>query len=648
MCPLAARIRLGRRIIEAVDNTMRDYPLLAGLEGPAPLRDMDAEQLEALAGEMRRAIIDTVSRTGGHLGSSLGTVELSIALHAELESPRDRILWDVGHQAYGHKLLTGRLGDFATLRQYEGMSGFLRREESEHDVMGAGHASTSISYAVGLAEAMRVTGRWDRRIVSVIGDGAMTGGMAYEAMNHAGHLGSPITVVLNDNGMSISQNVGAVAGALQKARLDPTLTRVRTEIERGLGRIPGMHDLGNSLSNATKALFVPGQLFEALGFAYIGPIDGHDIRAIRRALQRTADSDRPVLLHVHTDKGRGYGPAEEDGEAMHGSGPFAVESGRAARPAAPGPPSYTEVFGTSLVREAEADPRVVGITAAMLKGTGINHMLARFPERTYDVGIAEQHGVVFAGGLAIAGYRPVCAIYSTFLQRAFDPIVHDIALQGLPVVFAIDRGGLVGDDGPTHHGVFDIAYLRPIPGMVLMAPMDEAELVHMLHTALAIDGPSAIRYPRGAGTGVALPARPEALEVGRGEVLAEGSRVAIVGYGYGVQVGLDAAGIVSEALGVRPTVVNARFAKPLDVELLEDLARTHEVVVTIEDHVLEGGFGSAVREAIGAMGAHLVHVGIPDRFIQHGRRDLLLAEAGVTPSAAAQAALAATGAHLAH
>lgn len=627
---------------------MRDYPLLAGLAGPAPLHDMDAEQLEVLAGEMRRAIIDTVSSTGGHLGSSLGTVELSIALHAELESPRDRILWDVGHQGYGHKLLTGRLGDFATLRQYEGMSGFLRREESEHDVMGAGHASTSISYAVGLAEAMRVTGRRDRRIVSVIGDGAMTGGMAYEAMNHAGHLGSPITVVLNDNGMSISQNVGAVAGALQKARLDPMLTRVRTEIERGLGRIPGMHDLGSSLSNATKALFVPGQLFEALGFAYIGPIDGHDIRAIRRALQRTADSDRPVLLHVHTDKGHGYGPAEEDGEAMHGSGPFAVESGRAARPAAPGPPSYTEVFGTALVREAEADPRVVGITAAMLKGTGMNHMLGRFPERTYDVGIAEQHGVVFAGGLAIAGYRPVCAIYSTFLQRAFDPIVHDIALQGLPVVFAIDRGGLVGDDGPTHHGVFDIAYLRPIPGMVLMAPMDEAELVHMLRTALAIDGPSAIRYPRGAGTGVALPARPEVLEVGRGEVIAEGSRVALVGYGYGVQVALDAAGIVSEALGVRPTVVNARFAKPLDVELLEDLARTHEVVVTIEDHVLDGGFGSAVREAIGGMDSHLVHVGIPDRFIQHGRRELLLAEAGVTPAAAAQAALAATGAHLAH
>lgn len=635
-------------MLGGVTDIASSYPLLAALEGPAPLHDMDDAQLEALADEMRQAIIDTVARTGGHLGSSLGTVELTIALHSELQSPRDRVLWDVGHQAYGHKLLTGRLGQFPTLRQYEGMSGFLRREESEHDVMGAGHASTSISYAVGLAEAMRVSGRRDRRIVAVIGDGAMTGGMAYEALNHAGHLGSPITVVLNDNGMSISQNVGAVAGALQKARLDPMLTRVRNEIEKGLGLIPGMHDLGSSLSNATKALFVPGQLFEALGFAYMGPIDGHDIRAIRRAMQLTADSDRPVLLHVHTDKGRGYGPAEEDGEAMHGSGPFAVDSGRAAKPAAPGPAAYTEVFGKALVKEAEADPRVVGITAAMLKGTGINHMLARFPERTYDVGIAEQHGVVFAAGMAIAGYRPVCAIYSTFLQRAFDPIVHDIALQGLPVVFAIDRGGLVGDDGPTHHGVFDIAYLRSIPGMVVMAPMDESELVHMLHTALRLDGPSAFRYPRGAGTGVALPARPEVLEVGRGVVLEEGSGVALVGYGYGVQVARDAAGVVSEATGTRPTVVNARFAKPIDADLMDDLARTHDVIVTIEDHVLEGGFGSAVLEVIGGGPARVERIGIPDRFIQHGRRDLLLAEAGVTPAAAAAAAMAALGDRAAH
>jgi 1-deoxy-D-xylulose-5-phosphate synthase len=620
------------------------YPMLTALTGPKALHEMDDAQLEALAAEMRRAIIDTVSQTGGHLGSSLGTVEVSIALHAELESPRDRILWDVGHQAYGHKLLTGRLGDFGTLRQYEGLSGFLRREESEHDVMGAGHASTSISYAVGLAEAMRVSGRSDRRVVAVIGDGAMTGGMAYEALNHAGALESPITVVLNDNGMSISQNVGALAGMLQKARLDPTLTKVRHEIEKGLGLIPGMNDLGQSLSNATKALFVPGQLFEALGFAYLGPIDGHDIGALRGALQRTADSERPVLLHVHTDKGRGYGPAEEDGEAMHGSGPFAVESGRAAAPASPAPPAFTEVFGRALVKEAEADPRVVGITAAMLKGTGMNHMLQRFPERTYDVGIAEQHGVVFAAGLAIAGYRPVCAVYSTFLQRAFDPIVHDVALQGLPVVFAIDRGGLVGDDGPTHHGVFDIAYLRPIPGMVVMAPMDEAELVHMLHTALRLDGPSALRYPRGAGPGAPLPERPEALEVGKGVVLEDGSRVALVGYGYGVQVARDAAGIVSESLGVRPTVVNARFAKPIDVDLLDELARTHDVIVTIEDHALAGGFGSAVIEALGDCPARVERIGLPDRFVAHGRRDLLLADAAVTPAAAAQAALAALGA----
>jgi len=484
------------------------YPLLASLDGPAPLHDMDDTALAAVAEEMRGVIIETVSQTGGHLGSSLGTVELSIALHAELASPRDRILWDVGHQAYGHKLLTGRLHEFGTLRQHEGLSGFLRREESEHDVMGAGHASTSISYGVGLAEAMRVSGRSDRRVVAVIGDGALTGGMAYEGLNQAGHLQSPLTVVLNDNGMSISENVGALAGMLQKARLDPTLSRVRHELERGLKHVPGVGHLGESLSNATKALFVPGQLFEALGFAYLGPIDGHDIHALRGALQRTADLGRPVLLHVHTQKGRGYGPAESDGEAMHGSGPFAVDSGRAARPSQPGPASYTEVFGRALVREADTDPRVVGITAAMPKGTGINFMMDRFPERTYDVGIAEQHGVVFAAGLAIAGYRPVCAMYSTFLQRAFDPIVHDVALQGLPVVFAIDRGGLVGDDGPTHHGVFDISYLRPIPGMVVMAPKDEAELVHMLHTALRLDGPSPSGTPGAMAWGLPFQSAP--------------------------------------------------------------------------------------------------------------------------------------------
>ena len=619
------------------------YPILASLDGPAPLHDMDDAALAALAQEMRQAIIATVSTTGGHLGSSLGTIELSIALHAELNSPRDRILWDVGHQAYGHKLLTGRLGEFGTLRQHDGLSGFLRRAESEHDIMGAGHASTSISYAVGLAEAMRITGRRDRRVVAVIGDGAMTGGMAYEGLNQAGHLQSPLTVVLNDNGMSISENVGALAGLLQRARLDPTLTKVRGELDKGLRKVPGLGSLGDSLSNATKALFVPGQLFEALGFAYLGPIDGHDIHAVRGALQRTTDLQRPVLLHLHTQKGHGYAPAESDREAMHGSGPFSVDSGRAARPSTPAAPSYTEVFGRALLAEAEADPRVVAITAAMPKGTGTNFIADRFPERTYDVGIAEQHGVVFAAGLAIAGYRPVCAMYSTFLQRAYDPIVHDVALQGLPVVFAIDRGGLVGDDGPTHHGIFDIGYLRPLPGMVVMAPKDEAELVHMLHTALRLDGPSALRYPRGNGVGVPLPDRPEVLPVGKAEVLAEGSRVALVGYGYGVQVALDAAGIVSESLGVPPTVVNARFAKPLDIDLLREIAESHDVVVTIEDHALQGGFGSAVVEALPGCRAYIARIGIPDHFIEHGRRDLLLAEAGITPAATAAAALAALG-----
>jgi len=630
--------------VPGVTDTTHRYPMLSALDGPESLKGMDDAHLASLAEEMRAAIIDTVSQTGGHLGSSLGTVELSIALHAQLESPRDRILWDVGHQAYGHKLLTGRLDEFGSLRQHGGLSGFLRREESEHDVMGAGHASTSISYGVGLAEAMRVSGRRDRRVVAVIGDGAMTGGMAYEGLNQAGALGSPLTVVLNDNGMSISQNVGALAGMLQRARLDPTLTRVRDELERGLKKVPGMGHLGSSLSNATKAFFVPGQLFEALGFVYLGPIDGHDISALRAALERTADLDRPVLLHVHTQKGKGYGPAESDGEAMHGSGPFALDSGRAARPSSPAPPTYTEVFGRALVNEAENDPRIVGISAAMLKGTGVQHMKERFPERTYDVGIAEQHGVVFAAGLAIAGYRPVCAMYSTFLQRAFDPIVHDVALQGLPVVFAIDRGGLVGDDGPTHHGVFDVSYLRPIPGMVVMAPMDEAELVHMLHTALHLDGPSAFRYPRGAGLGVTLPDRPEELPIGRAVVLEEGSRVAMVGYGYGALVARDAAGIVSESLGVRPTVVNARFAKPIDAELLVDLANSHEVIVTIEDHSLQGGFGSAVLEALATTRARVERVGIPDRFIEHGHRDLLLGDASVTPAAAAAAALDALGA----
>ncbi len=595
---------------------------------------MDGSTLEALAAEMRSAIVDAVSVTGGHLGSSLGAVEITVALHAELDSPNDKILWDVGHQAYGHKLLTGRLAGFETLRQHEGMSGFLRRAESEHDIMGAGHASTSISYAVGLAEAARRGGDETVRVAAVIGDGALTGGMAYEGMNQAGALCLPIIVILNDNGMSIGENVGALTHLMQRVRLDPKLSRVREELERGLARIPGVQGLGHALKDATKAFFVSGHLFEALGFAYLGPIDGHDIDALRGELRRARESDRPVLIHAKTIKGKGYAPAEADGEAMHGVTPFVVESGKAAKPTS-GPPTYTEIFGKALVAEAERDRRVVGITAAMLKGTGLHHLQARFPERTYDVGIAEQHATIFACGMAIAGMRPVCAIYSTFLQRAFDPIIHDVAIQELPVVFAIDRGGLVGDDGATHHGVFDIAYLRSIPGLVVMAPMDEPELVDMLHTALAHDGPVAFRYPRGVGTGAAPSTEPRVIEMGRGVVLEQGGRVALVGYGYGALLASQSADLVAERVGERPTVVNARFAKPIDGELMRTLAAEHELIVTIEDHAVVGGFGSAVLEALNGSPTPVLRLGIPDHFVDHGKRELLLAEVGLVPSAVA-------------
>ncbi len=611
------------------------YPLLARIRQPTDIHGLSDAQLVELADELRAAIVDTVSNTGGHLGASLGTVELTIALHRELCSPRDRVVWDVGHQAYGHKLLTGRLPDFDTLRQYGGTSGFLRRVESEHDIMGAGHASTSISYSAGLAEAQRQTGRFDGHVVAVIGDGALTGGLAYEGLNQAGALGLPITVLLNDNGMSIGENVGALSKLFQRIRIDPALTKVREGIEDRLGGLPGATELGAHVRDATKSLwFAQGALFEALGFAYLGPVDGHDISAVRRALRTTLEKDRPVVVHALTTKGKGYGPAEHDGEAMHGASPFVIESGKAKK-RTPGPASYTKVFGDALVAEAERDPRVVGITAAMSKGTGMQQMIERFPDRTFDVGIAEQHAVVFACGLAIEGYRPVCAIYSTFLQRAFDPIVHDVAIQGLPVTFAIDRGGLVGDDGPTHHGVFDLAYLRAIPGMTIMAPMDEAEMVHMLHTALRHDGPVAFRYPRGAGLGVDLPERPSALPIGEAEVLEHGEEVALIGYGYGASLAVDAANEIRDATGTRPTVVNARFCKPIDAHLMRQLAARHDLLVTVEDHSAMAGFGSAVLESLDTVEARVLRLGIPDRFVDHGKRELLLEEVGLTAGAVA-------------
>lgn len=626
-----------------MDGATDSFPLLDSLHSPQDIRSFSDETLERLADEMRRAIIDAVSTTGGHLGSSLGAVELTIALHCELQSPTDKILWDVGHQAYGHKLLTGRHSQFRTLRQHGGVSGFLRRVESEHDVMGAGHASTSVSYGVGLAEAHRRDGRVGDHVVCVIGDGAMTGGMAYEGLNQAGALGSPMVVVLNDNGMSIGENVGALSRFLQRARVDSTLTKVREELERNLGKLPGADMVGSHIRDAAKALwFEHGALFEALGFAYMGPFDGHDIPALRRAVRTAVERERPVLVHVKTVKGKGYEHAESHVEKMHGATPFDPQSG-SAKPSKPAPASYTEVFGRALVREAESNPKVVAITAAMLKGTGLDHMKQAFPERTYDVGIAEQHAVVFACGLAIEGYRPVCAIYSTFLQRAFDPIVHDVALQELPVVFAIDRGGIVGDDGPTHHGVFDIAYLRSIPNLTVMAPRDEAELTDMLHTALTIDGPVALRYPRGAGVGVDIPDQPSVIPLATPQILSAGSRVALIGYGYGTQLAELAGDIIAEHTGVSPTVVNGRFCKPLDRVSLSAIADEHDLIVTVEDHTILGGFGSAVLEALQGSSTPVMTCGLPDRFVDHGKRDLLHAEVGLTPGAIAERVMSALG-----
>ena len=603
--------------------------LLDKIDQPSDLRRLDDEQLQRVAQETRELIIDTIGEIGGHFGANLGTCELAVALHSTLESPRDKILWDVGHQAYPHKILTGRKDRLATIRQYGGLAPFCSIPESPHDIMGAGHASTSIAYAVGLKEAMRRGVGEDGKVVAVIGDGALTGGMAYEALHHAGGLDTPIVIVLNDNGMSISPNVGALSHYFNRVRLNPRWFHAREDVEERLTKLPlglgrRIERLGPEIKSALKAYWAPGLLFEELGLAYMGVVDGHDVADLRWALDRALEAQRPVVLHIHTVKGKGFAAAEEGGlegmEKWHAAKPGSIVDRRPAgkkpvvpvqesdspdaiapeklepAPPKPSPPAYTSVFANAMVAEAKRDPRVIGITAAMLKGTGMQHMMDRFPERTYDVGIAEQHAVVFACGLAIAGYRPVCAIYSTFLQRAFDPIVHDAAIQELPVVFAIDRGGLVGDDGPTHHGVFDLAYLRAIPGMTVMAPMDEAELVRMLHTALRLDGPVALRYPRGAGLGAAIPERPEPVEVGRGVVLESGERVALVGYGYGAALAVQAADLVADGIGTRPTVVNARFCKPIDAALLRQLAERHELLVTLEDHAALAGFGSAVLE----------------------------------------------------
>lgn len=609
---------------------------------PADLRQFSERELSALADEVREAILACVSETGGHLAASLGTVELTVALHSVLDSPRDRIVWDVGHQCYAHKLLTGRRERFCSIRQYGGLSGFPNRDESPHDVAGTGHASTSISYGLGLVEAARLAGEGGGKVVCVLGDGALTGGIAFEALNQAGHLRTPLVVILNDNEMSIRPNVGALQLYLNRIRLDPTLTRLREDLEHGVARIPAIgrqaYRLGKDVKGSMKAFFVPGLLFEELGLAYIGVVDGHDMHALRESIRQAIETPRPVVVHVKTVKGKGYEPAESRPDAYHGTGPFHIGNG-VCKAAAVGT-TYTEAFGEALVRLAERDRRIVAITAAMTQGTGLEEFERRFPDRFYDVGIAEEHAAVFAAGLAIGGMRPVLALYSTFLQRAFDMLMQDVGLQGLPVTFAVDRAGLVGDDGPTHHGTFDLSFLRLVPGMTVMAPSSLEELQRMLATALSLDGPAALRYPRGLAAPFTRLEEIEPLEVGAGVVLQEGADVALVGVGTGVGIAREAAQLMATE-GAAPTVVDARFVKPLDTGLLQRLAAAHRRLVTVEENTLTGGFGSAVMEALGP-GVDVVRVGLPDAFVPQGERTRVLADVGLTAQAVAHAARART------
>jgi 1-deoxy-D-xylulose-5-phosphate synthase len=651
--------------------------LLDGIDSPADLHELDDEQLQQVAQEMRIYIIDTIGEIGGHFGANLGTCELSVALHSLLDSPRDKILWDVGHQAYPHKILTGRREALPTIRQYDGLAPFCSIVESEHDIMGAGHASTSIGYAVGLKEAMRKGIGEDGRVVAVIGDGALTGGVAYEALHAAGGLQTPIVIVLNDNGMSISPNVGALSRYFNRVRLNPRLYHAREGVEDRLTKLPlglgkRIERLGPEIKSAIKAYWAPGLFFEELDLAYMGVIDGHDVHALRDALREAFEADRPVVVHIHTVKGKGFAPAEDGGlegmEKWHAAKPNSIVNGAPAKPvpvkesdspdaiaperlekppAAGAPRQYTQVFADAIVAEAERDERVVAITAAMAGGTGLQKLADERPGQYYDVGIAEQNAVLLASGLALQGAKPVCAIYSTFLQRAYDQIIHDVCLQRLDVAFAMDRAGLVGDDGPTHHGAFDVSYFRPLPNVVVMAPRDEAMLVHMLRTAIAHDGPAALRYPRGAAEGAELPAEPREIPIGTGELLASGERVALLGYGYGVAVALRAAEILA-GHDLRPTVADARFAKPLDEELLERLALSHDLVVTIEENVLPGGFGSGVLEHLedafaerAGERARVLRVGLPDRYVTHGKPSQLREEVGLTGESVADRVLAA-------
>ncbi|MFN0118280.1 MAG: 1-deoxy-D-xylulose-5-phosphate synthase [Elusimicrobiota bacterium] len=603
-------------------------PIHHMIKHPNDIRNLKPELLTEVAKEIRQKIIQVTSQTGGHLGASLGCTDLAVALHYVFESPKDKLIWDTGHQAYAHKLLTGRWDQFHTLRQFGGISGFLNRSESEHDVFGAGHASTAISAAVGFAAARDVQ-KQDHKVVAIVNDGSITGGMSFEGLQNAGHLGTDMLVVLNDNQMFISHRVGAAGAFLAKFLTGGLVKSLEARVEKFLARTTfwGSHIL--RIAKRVKVLLFPGLLFEEMGFSYLGPVDGHDLPKLIEVLQAIKKIKGPTLLHVVTKKGRGYEKAESDPIKYHGVTRFNPETGEMQK-APDGPPSYTKVFGQTLCKLAKDDEKIVGITAAMPEGTGMDMFRDKFKERYYDVGLGEQHAVTFAAGLAAGGTKPVVAIYSTFLQRAFDQIEHDVALQKLPVVFCLDRGGLVGDDGATHHGVFDLSYLRMIPNIAVMAPKDENELQHMLKTALNYkQGPVAIRYPRGAGYGVALDTTLNLIPWGKGEVLQEGEETAIFAIGNMVQPSVEAAKMLSTQ-GISVKVINARFVKPLDKNWLLDTLKGIKTVLTVEENVIAGGFGSAIKEYLEGTDIKVYSLGIPDRFIEHGTQPKLRSLVGLT------------------
>ncbi len=619
--------------------------ILKKIESPEDLKKLPIQELPALADEVRHEIIRVIAKNGGHLGASLGAVELTIALHFVFNAPKDRIVWDTGHQAHGHKILTDRRDTFHTIRLKNGISGFPSRSESPYDTFGVGHASTSISAALGMAIARDLSGG-DHRVVAVIGDGALSGGIAFEAINNAGNLKTDLLVVLNDNKMSIAKNVGALSQYLTAVTSGRVYNRLEADVWELLGSIPRVggktQQLVHKIKESIKTLIVPGMLFESLGFRYFGPVDGHNIEFLIKTLKDLKNLKGPILLHVITEKGKGFAHADKDVTRCHGVSSFDKIPGDKEKKKKNSKPSYTQVFSKTMIRLARENPRIVGITAAMPDGTGLRAFGEEFPDRFFDVGIAEQHAITFAAGLATQGMIPVAAIYSTFLQRAYDQVIHDVGLQNLPVRFVMDRAGLVGDDGPTHHGVFDIGYLRMVPNFVIMAPKDENELQHMLKTMVDYHGgPIALRMPRGSGIGVTMDDALVPIPIGKAEVLREGGDIVILAYGTCVNLAVGAAELLEDR-GVHPTVVNARFVKPLDTALLDDLVRNNSLILTIEENARAGGFGSAVLEYLAERGCEpnrVKSVGIPDRYMGHAPQPDLLAEVGLTPEQIAETAL---------